>query len=75
MLTGGRDVKSMLTLARGIEVRYRKTQIFVTKCAFQGVTLLFSIKYNSGVIVGGKTMKKSSCNSNRIIYGFTCDNF
>ena len=48
----------MLTLARGIEVRYSKTQIFVTKFAFLGGNLLFSIKYNSRVVVGGTTVKK-----------------
>ena len=38
---GGGGVKSMLTLARGIEVRYSKTQIFVTKFAFLGVISFF----------------------------------
>ena len=47
----------MLTLARGIEVRYSKTQIFVTKFAFQGV-ICCSIKYNSRFVVGGTTVKK-----------------
>ena len=37
----GEGVKSMLTLARGIEVRYSKTQIFVTKLAFLGVICCF----------------------------------
>ena len=35
-----------------------KLKFLYTKFAFQGVTLLFSIKYNSGVIVGGKTMNQ-----------------
>ena len=58
---GGGGVKSMLTLARGIEVRYSKTQIF------PGGNLLCSIKYNSRVVVGGKTVKKSSCVSNMAV--------
>ena len=40
---------TMLTLARGIGVWYRKTQIFVTKFTFQGAILLFCIMlYSSG---------------------------
>ena len=41
---GGGGVKSMVTLVKGIEVRNRKTPIFETKFAFQGVTLL-SLNY------------------------------
>ena len=33
---GGGGVKSMLTLARGIDDKYSKTQMFVTKSAFLG---------------------------------------
>ena len=38
---GGRGFKSMLTLARGIEVRYSKSQIFVTKFALLAVVCCF----------------------------------
>ena len=41
----------MLTLARGIEVRYNRTQIFVTKFAFLGVICTRDL-------VGGTRVKK-----------------